>query len=66
MNMIPVRSTAISAIGYDADAMRMVIRFTSGDSYTFCRVPAHVFEAFLASSSKGRYYDSRIKGRYQC
>lgn len=66
MNMIPVRSSAIAAIGYEASTQRMVIRFTSGDSYTFCRVPEHIFSAFMASSSKGGYYDRQIRGRYQC
>lgn len=64
--MIPVSSSAISAIGYDPQTQRMDIRFKQGSTYTFCRVPASVFNAFLASGSKGHYYDSHIKGRYQC
>jgi len=66
MDMIPVRSSAIFAIGYDPTSGRMKIRFNQGHTYDFCRVPEHVFEAFLNSSSKGRYYDLHIKDRYQC
>ena len=66
MQMIPVQSSAISAVGFDAFTQRMKIRFLEGGTYTFCGVPAHIFEGFLAASSKGRFYDRHIRGRYQC
>jgi hypothetical protein len=64
--MIRVSSSAISAIGYDPSTQRMQIKFTQGQTYAFCRVPASVYEGFLRSGSKGTYYDSHIRGRYQC
>lgn len=64
--MIPVRSSAISDIGYDPATRRMKIRFKQGDTYDFCRVPLNVFEGFLAASSKGAYYDRYIRDRYKC
>lgn len=64
--MIPVSSTAISAVGYDPMTGRMCIRFRRGITYDFCRVPAHVFEGLMAASSKGRYYDQHIRDRYHC
>lgn len=66
MDMIRVRSTAIRAIGYDPGTMRMKITFNGGHTYDFCRVPEHIFQTFLNAGSKGRYYDTYIKGRYQC
>jgi hypothetical protein len=66
MDMIPVRSSAISAVGYDPTSLRMVIKFKGGYSYTFCRVPEHIFTGLIQSTSKGRYYDSKIRDRYQC
>lgn len=66
MNMIPVTSKAISAIGYDPSTMRMCIRFKQGHTYTFCRVPQPVFDGLLSAASKGTYYDRHIRGRYQC
>jgi len=66
MNMIPVRSSAISAIGYDPAACQMRVKFVQGNTYSFCRVPQHVFDAFLAAGSKGHYYDAHIRDRYQC
>lgn len=66
MEMIPVRSSAITAIGYDQDSMRMQIRFSQGHTYTFCRVPQNIFEGLLAAGSKGSYYDRYIRDRYHC
>lgn len=66
MDMIPVRSTAMSAIGYDARTMQMKITFAQGETYDFCGVPKHVFEGLLNANSKGTYYNDHIKDRYQC
>lgn len=66
MQMITVNSSAISAVGYEADTMQMRIRFKQGETYTFCRVPQNVFEGLLAASSKGTYYDRHIREKYHC
>lgn len=66
MEMITVCSSAIRAAGYDSASMQMKIQFEQGDTYTFCRVPAHVFDGLISASSKGRYYDRHIRDRYQC
>lgn len=66
MEMIRVSSSAIEAIGYDPTTMRMQIRFTSGNTYPFCRVPKDVFDRFMRASSKGDFYNSYIRDRYQC
>ena len=66
MDMIRVRSTAIFAVGYDQMTMRMKITFIEGHTYDFCRVPEHNFQGLLSAGSKGRYYDTYIKGRYHC
>ncbi len=66
MQMIPVRSRAISAVGYDPSTLQMYIRFKQGNTYTFCRVPQNVFDGLLSASSKGVYYDNHIRDRYRC
>ena len=66
MQMIPVNSSAISAVGYDQSTMQMQIRFKQGRTYTFCRVPQYIFNGLLSSSSKGGYYDDYIRDRYHC
>lgn len=66
MEMTQVHSSAISAVGYDAEAQRMKIRFTSGGTYNYCRVPQHIYDGLLSAFSKGSYFDRHIKDRYQC
>ncbi len=34
--------------------------------YHYCRVPHRVFEEWRAADSKGRYFASYIKGRFDC
>ena len=66
MEMIQVKSSAISAIGHDPSTLRMKIHFVAGHTYDFCRVPKNVFAEFLSASSVGAYYNVHIKDRYQC
>lgn len=67
MEMIPVRSSAISAVGYDPSTGRMKIRFTSqGTIYDFCGVPQHIYDGLMNAASIGTYYDRFIRDRYQC
>jgi len=66
MQMIPVSSSAIRAVGYDSQSRRMKIEFTQGDTYDFCRVPQHIYDGLMRSSSKGGYYNDNIKDRYTC
>ncbi|MFL9863766.1 KTSC domain-containing protein [Paraburkholderia fungorum] len=64
--MIPVRSSAIRAVGYDAASMRMTILFQQGHTYDFCRVPDQVYRGLMSASSMGSYYNNFIKDRYHC
>ncbi|MCY0389863.1 KTSC domain-containing protein [Robbsia sp. Bb-Pol-6] len=64
--MVFVRSSAVSAVGYDALSMRMRIRFVEGRSYDFCGVPPSIYQGLLNSFSKGSYYNQHIRDRYRC
>ena len=66
MEMIRVRSSAISFVGYDPASRRMRIAFVQGHTYDFCGVPEHVFSGLLSARSKGNYYNAHIRDRYQC
>lgn len=66
MEMIPVRSSAIRAVGYDPINLRMRILFAQGHTYNFCRVPAQVYNGLMRAPSMGSYYNNFIKDRYHC
>lgn len=58
------QSTALSFAEYDTESEQLEITFTSGQSYTFERVPQNIFEALRDAGSPGSYYHQNIKGRY--
>lgn len=66
MQMIPVRSSAIAAVGYDPATRRMKIAFKQGRTYDFCGVPLEVYQGLINAGSVGSYYDRVIRDRYQC
>ncbi|MFD1612780.1 KTSC domain-containing protein [Sphingomonas tabacisoli] len=62
--MPQVASEAVAQIEYDEDSRTLFVRFTSGEWYGYLGVPARVHAAFLASESKGRFFQERIRDRY--
>lgn len=62
-NLIAVDSSAIRAIGYDGGTL--TVEFHTGRIYDHPGVPYSLFAAFLQSSSKGAFYNYRIRGRYK-
>lgn len=61
IEMIPVVSSNIAAIGYSDSSSILQIDFLNGSRYRYFDVPTQVFSAFLASRSKGRYFNTIIK-----
>ena len=64
MNLIPVSSSSIAAIGYDPDAMILRIAFHAGGVYDYHAVPEFIAHQLMAAPSKGKYYATNIKGRF--
>lgn len=62
MQMIPVSSSNLSAIGYEDGTL--YIRFNSGAKYWYRNVPESVYINLMNASSKGKYFDSHIKNVY--
>lgn len=64
-NMIPVTSTKISAIGYEASPMILRVEFIKDGAFEYYSVPELVFEDFMNASSKGVFFVKFIKDRYR-
>lgn len=64
MQRIPVESSNIKAVGFDADTSTLEVQFTNGGTYVYAPVPLRVFGELLAAESKGSYLASQIKPRY--
>ncbi len=64
MDRIPVSSSTISAIGYEAESCTLEVEFNTGAVYQYSGVPQEIYDALMQSDSKGRYLKANIKGRY--
>uniref|UniRef100_A0A6M3KWK7 Putative RNA binding domain protein n=1 Tax=viral metagenome TaxID=1070528 RepID=A0A6M3KWK7_9ZZZZ len=61
-----VNSSFIKSLAYDPDTHILTVTFTYGGKVLqYAEVPEHVFQNFLESVSKGRYFHSVIKTHYQ-
>ncbi len=64
MKLIPVESSMILAVGYDAGAKELEAVFSSGAVWRYCDVPRKIYRELLASASKGSYMRSCVIGVY--
>lgn len=67
MNMSPVSSESIAAIGYDESTLTLQVEFKNGRTYQYFDVPKHVYEELLnpPGGSHGVYLNQHIKGQYR-
>ncbi|OOQ58208.1 KTSC domain-containing protein [Mucilaginibacter pedocola] len=66
MQRIPVQSSALQSIGYDAETLTLELEFkeNSGVWQYFNFKPA-VLKKFLRSVSLGNFFVTHIKGKYR-
>lgn len=65
IEMKPVTSSALKALGYDAATKTMHVEFPTGVRWTYADVPQDAFDSVVNAESIGREFRSRIKGLYQ-
>lgn len=64
MEMIPVDSSNIAAIGYNAENGTLKIQFNNGRAYEYYGVPESEFNNLLNAGSKGQYANQNIYKAY--
>ena len=64
MQMVPVRSRVLVAVGYSPLAHELRVQFRGWRIYAYQGVPERIYEELLAAPSKGRYYNRVIRGHY--
>lgn len=62
IKMNAVKSTSVAEIGYKRRTMN--IKFVNGKLYEFKRVPRAQFDKFSSSTSKGNFFNKKIKENY--
>ena len=65
IDMQPVKSSNLSAVGYDAATNTLAVQFKNGGVYHYAEVPADVFQQMLTAASPGGFYASAVRGQYQ-
>ncbi|HEY3439462.1 MAG TPA: KTSC domain-containing protein [Paludibaculum sp.] len=58
----PVVSSSIAVVGWKSGTL--TVEFRNGGVYEYSGVPASVYEAFISSGSKGRFFRTMVKGAY--
>ena len=58
-------STIIRRFEYEPGERRLDVHFTTGRRYLYHDVPPDAADAFRRAFSKGRHFNTRIRGRYR-
>jgi len=64
MQLVPVDSSMIHAVGYDTGAHELEVVFTSGKIWRYTNVPQDLYHQLLAAESKGSFMRACIIGIY--
>jgi hypothetical protein len=64
MRVVAVDSTTLVTVGYDHAQELLQLKFCSGLAYEYFHVPAAVYRSLRDASSKGRYFNQVIRGRF--
>jgi KTSC domain len=62
---VPVNSSNIKSVAYDAQTRQMQVRFTTGATYQYENVEPHMHNELMMADSKGRHFAAKIKGKLQ-
>lgn len=58
-------SNVIRTFSYRPETRELDVLFTTGRRYVFHDVPPEAAESLRAAFSKGRHFNTRIRGRYR-
>jgi hypothetical protein len=62
--MVPVSSSNLKAVGYDAAARELHVEFKNGGRYVYANVGPETHAALMGAKSKGSHLADAIKGKH--
>lgn len=65
VSLLNVKSSYISAVGYNNDKQVLFVRFVNGDLYAYYDVLSNIYNDFINSTSLGSYFLKTIKDYYE-
>lgn len=66
MERVPVSSSNIRSVGYDAESMTLEIEFNTGKVYQYQGVAQGDYDALMNAGSIGTHFNANIKTRFPC
>lgn len=67
MNLNPVESSNIAAIGYNAATMELQVKFKTGAIYSYANVEQSIYDQIMNAESVGSTFNKLVKsnpGKY--
>jgi hypothetical protein len=61
MDRMPVSSSNIASVGYEADSQVLEVEYIKGGIYQYMNVPGDIHEELMNCSSKGTYMNQVVK-----
>ncbi|MDY0039484.1 MAG: KTSC domain-containing protein [Desulforhabdus sp.] len=65
MNRMPVVSSNLVSVGYDAESMTLEVEFQRGSVYQYFDVPVSEYDQLLSAASVGKYFCEFIRDCYR-
>jgi len=63
--MKPVRSSNITAMGYDSALKQSHVLFNSGDRWIYADVPEELHAEMIKASSIGSFFHKHVRGKFK-
>ena len=64
MDLTPVKSSLITAVGYDEAQKELTVEFKKGGVYSYKPVPLPIYTAMQEAVSVGSFFLRNVKGQY--
>jgi len=64
MDMQPVKSSALAAVGYDAATKELHVEYRNGGKYKYAGVSPEQHKALMASDSHGKHFAQHIRAKH--
>jgi hypothetical protein len=64
VEMVPVSSSAVKAVGYDEHKRELHVQFASGARYVYEGVPPEKHQALRDAASIGKFVNAHVKGAH--
>ena len=65
MNRVPVSSSNIASVGYDATSQLLEVEFKNGATYQYFDVPRWAYDEMLSAGSVGKYFNANIRDSFR-